>query len=112
MYAVAVELLLETGRYRVKMPYGCATFENGHGFIFCAVPQRGCGVQWHRDIIPALKRCIRRLTATPFREAVTGIDGYEQAESVELLRDRMRGRNQHLWFCFRDGEFEQVVFPD
>jgi hypothetical protein len=110
-----VERLLRDESYKVVMFYGGVDFTPGANFLFAVMPKRGQGAQWHRDIIPALRRYLKRFQSR-FTALVSGAEGYDAEDARRLLANRQRGNNDRLWLAFewaeqggtRRGRFREV----
>lgn len=103
---------IKAERYGVVMFYGPQDFTPEDNFFFALLPKRGVmHVQWHRDIMPALKRFLRAKYNKSLKQLVTGTDGYQDGEGLEFLRIRAAGKNERLWVAFEwegDGEVQGV----
>lgn len=118
MDAAQVEKLINDDTHKVVMFYGGVDFTPGGNFLFAVMPKTGQGAQWHRDIIPALKRYLKRFDR-PFAELVTGTDGQDPKEAISSLDFRRAGKSRWLWLAFewedgpggkQRGAFREVDF--
>lgn len=91
--------LIESENYGVVLFYGCCDFTPGSNFLFAAMPKRGQGAQWHRDIIPAMKRYMKRFD-DKFSRLVTGTEGHTTESALSLLANRQTGDNDRIWVAF------------
>ena len=107
---------LKAEKYGVVMFYGPRDITPGSNFFFAVLPKRGVmHAQWHRDIMPALKKFIKARYGKALHHLVTGTEAYEDGEGIKLLYNRAAGKNNRLWISFewdqyRNGVFKEVEF--
>ena len=112
---------IESGERRVVQPYGSFDFTPGVYLFFAIVPKRRSGVQWGRDIIPALRRFIKTIPGfekRPFMDvwrlgrtvdgAVTGVEEHEIQDALTFFDNRRANKNSRLWVVYGDKGFERV----
>lgn len=112
---------IESGERWVVQPYGTFDFTPGVNLFFAIVPKRGSGVQWGRDIIPALRRFIKTIPGfekRPFMDvwrlgrmidgSVSGVEGFDPVEALRFFDNRRAGKNTRLWVVYGDKGFERV----
>ena len=96
----------DSENFGVVMFYGAFDFTPGSNFLFAVIPARGRGAQWHRDVIPALKRYLKKFDDR-FTNLVTGSEAmHGLTDSLLLLWGRRRGKNDRLWIVFEWEELE------
>ena len=96
---------LRTERYGTILCLGVHDFTPGFNAFYAVVPKRGADIrggttQWHRDIIPALKRFVRARTGQTLMNIITSTDGIVDQEALNFLRHRAIGGNDRLWAIF------------
>ena len=114
---------IEAGKLRVIMPLGGFDFTPGSNFFFAVIPWKRRGVQWNRDLMPALRRFIRMLPGFEKRSfqgtmrqnryvdgSISSIEGYEPNEGVRFFDNRRAGKNERLWVVYDDGEFDTLAW--
>ena len=115
-------ILLNT--FKIVLFYSSEDITPGFNGFFAAVPVSGyvhehSTAQWHRDVIPALRRWVKARTGSTFKRVVSGGEGIEGEDLYRLLRNRSAKQNDRIWLAFcweaggkksRRGCFKEVRF--
>lgn len=94
-----------TGAFGVNLFYCDRDISPGFNAFFAAMPVRGyeyeCSrVQWHRDVVPALRRWVKARTGETLMKVVSSSDGLEEKEVLTMLDNRIAGKNDRVWLVF------------